>query len=229
MSESPVKSRPLIVVLDRSKGLAGSHGPRRLRTRTAILEAAQRLFAARTYETVSVEDITEAAGIAKGSFYNHFTDKHQVATEIGSLLQNHVAELVARDGANHDDPAVRCVRGTMMVLRFALEHAESAKALTRLSKDLFSISDPLNNRAMDIIKDGIKDGTFSEVGPEDGFVVVVGISQMLVEQAAENAWKEELPVIAQKCCMGMLRALGVKLPKARRVSEFAAEDLLGEW
>jgi AcrR family transcriptional regulator len=208
--------------------LADSHGPRRLRTRTAILAAAQRLFATRTYETVSVEDITEAAQIAKGSFYNHFADKHQLATEIGSLLQSHVAELVARDGANHDDPAVRCVRGTMIVLRFALEHPESAKALTRLSKDHFSVSDPLNNQAMDIIKDGIEDGTFTEVGREDAFVVVVGISQMLVEQAAEKAWKEDLPVIAQKCCTGMLRALGVKLPKARRVSEFAAEDLLRE-
>jgi AcrR family transcriptional regulator len=226
MALKSVKARPLIIALDRARTVPTSEDPRRLRTRTAILEAALQLFAERTYDTISVDDITQGAAVAKGSFYNHFTDKHHLATEIGSLLHSHVAGLVAREISNFDDPAVHCVRGSMTVLRFALEHPASAQALLRLSKALFSVKDPLNSQVVEIITAGMKDGSFSEIGLEDGFMVVAGISQMMVEQAFENAWTEDVAVIAQRCCMSMLRGLGVKLPKARRLSENAAEDLL---
>jgi len=51
-------------------------------TRNAILEAGTRLFIERGYTACSVQDITEAAGVPKGSFYNHFKSKEALAAEI---------------------------------------------------------------------------------------------------------------------------------------------------
>jgi AcrR family transcriptional regulator len=226
MAKKPVKARQLIILLDRAKSTPGSDDPRRLRTRTALMEAGQKLFSERTFEAISVEFITDAAGVAKGSFYNHFNDKHGLATEIGNLLSGYVIDLIDQDAKIFSDPALRCVRGTMIMLRFSLEHRESARALLRLSRDLFSVTDPLNSRVVEIVRAGIDDGTFTDIGVEDGFMVVVGTAQMLVQQAVDGVWPGDAKLIAQRCCTSVMRAFGVKLPKARRISETAAEDIL---
>ena len=48
---------------------------RRERTRAALMRAGQVLFATRSVDAVSIDDIVAAAEVAKGSFYNHFPDK----------------------------------------------------------------------------------------------------------------------------------------------------------
>jgi TetR/AcrR family transcriptional regulator, transcriptional repressor for nem operon len=55
--------------------------PRRS-TRAAILEAAMKQFIAHGFSACSVEDITKAARVPKGSFYNHFKSKQSLAAEI---------------------------------------------------------------------------------------------------------------------------------------------------
>jgi TetR/AcrR family transcriptional regulator, transcriptional repressor for nem operon len=55
--------------------------PRRS-TRSAILEAAMQQFIQRGFSACSVEDITRAARVPKGSFYNHFKSKQSLAAEI---------------------------------------------------------------------------------------------------------------------------------------------------
>lgn len=46
--------------------------------RAEIIETAQRLFLLKGYEQTSVSDITGAIGIAKGTFYHHFSSKLDV-------------------------------------------------------------------------------------------------------------------------------------------------------
>ena len=58
--------------------------PRRDRTRDALLNAGRSLFAHRDVDGVSVDEIVEAAAVAKGSFYNHFADKDVFAREIAA-------------------------------------------------------------------------------------------------------------------------------------------------
>ena len=51
-------------------------------TRNAILEAGMKLFNERGFTACSVQDITDAAGVPKGSFYNHFKSKEALAAEL---------------------------------------------------------------------------------------------------------------------------------------------------
>ena len=48
---------------------------RRLETRRQLLQAGRALFVEKAVEQVSIESITERAGVAKGSFYNHFESR----------------------------------------------------------------------------------------------------------------------------------------------------------
>jgi AcrR family transcriptional regulator len=83
--------------------------PRRARTRAALVAAAQRLLAEGRVE-VSIQEITDTAGVGFGSFYNHFDDKAQLWTAaVSETLRAHgeFVEALTRDLA---DPAeVFCV------------------------------------------------------------------------------------------------------------------------
>jgi TetR/AcrR family transcriptional regulator, transcriptional repressor for nem operon len=50
--------------------------------RNAIQQSGMKLFTERGFNGSSVQDITDAAGVPKGSFYNHFKSKEALAAEI---------------------------------------------------------------------------------------------------------------------------------------------------
>lgn len=55
---------------------------RGLETRTAILQAAEALFAGEGYEATGVAEICDEAGVSKGAFYHHFPTKEAVFLEL---------------------------------------------------------------------------------------------------------------------------------------------------
>ncbi len=62
--------------------------PGRDARRQTLVDAAQGLFSENGYHATTVDDITRAAGVAKGTFYLYFTEKREVYYEvIRSFLQ----------------------------------------------------------------------------------------------------------------------------------------------
>jgi AcrR family transcriptional regulator len=63
-------------------------------TRQRLLEAAWQLFQDRGYEHTTVAEITEAADVGKGTFFNYFPTKEEIVDEIAlwriDLLGSHV-------------------------------------------------------------------------------------------------------------------------------------------
>jgi AcrR family transcriptional regulator len=59
-------------------------------TRRAIVEAASDLFGRRGYTATSVDEIAEAAGVAKGAIYHHFASKERL---LETVLEAVTAEL----------------------------------------------------------------------------------------------------------------------------------------
>src|SRR5580704_6170776 len=56
---------------------------RRVETRDRIFRAALQLFAERGYLETTVEDITDAADVGKGTFFNYFPTKEHVLATFG--------------------------------------------------------------------------------------------------------------------------------------------------
>src|SRR4249920_748884 len=76
------------------------------RTRARLQEAARRVFG-RKGMAVSINDVVEAAGISRPSFYNYYTTIEQL---LESVTEDMVAELNAQIDASVrvvDDPAAR--------------------------------------------------------------------------------------------------------------------------
>lgn len=58
-------------------------------TKRKLFEIAKNLFSEHDFDTVNVEDITDAAGITKGAFYVHFSSKDEL---ISLLIADYVAK-----------------------------------------------------------------------------------------------------------------------------------------
>lgn len=84
-----------------SPGRPSRRERRRAETRKRLFRAALRLFAARGVLATTVEDITEAADVGKGTFFNYFPSKEHVLLAFGEMQASRarkVLEKAARRG-----------------------------------------------------------------------------------------------------------------------------------
>ncbi|MEY3221710.1 MAG: hypothetical protein RLZZ203_566 [Cyanobacteriota bacterium] len=58
--------------------------PSEAQTRTKILQAAQRLFAAQGFEGTTTRDLAQSAGIAEGTLFRHFANKKAILVEVAT-------------------------------------------------------------------------------------------------------------------------------------------------
>src|ERR1700741_4371159 len=61
-------------------------------TRVRLFRCALELFAERGYPNVTVEDITEAADVGKGTFFNYFESKDHVLSVMAEIQLGKVRE-----------------------------------------------------------------------------------------------------------------------------------------
>lgn len=107
-----------------------SRGQRRkLRTRTALIEAAQEIFAERGDLEVSIQQITEAADVGFGTFYNHFATKAELLdAAIAEALESHAAWL-ENLLSDVDDPAEVFASSMRLTGRLVRTHPRIARVL----------------------------------------------------------------------------------------------------
>lgn len=71
-------------------------------TRTKLLAVAKKRFAAHAYADTSVDELVRAAGVTKGAFYHHFTDKEAIFRVVFEEMEQRLMQAAAAGavGAN---------------------------------------------------------------------------------------------------------------------------------
>ena len=87
-------------------------GGKRERTRSALLDATVSVVAEKGMEAAKISDITTAAGLANGTFYNHFNDKDEILRAAAYGIGVEVARRLDEDMTGIDDAAQRVVTAT---------------------------------------------------------------------------------------------------------------------
>ncbi|WP_261717448.1 TetR/AcrR family transcriptional regulator [Streptomyces sp. FZ201] len=81
---------------------------RRVRTRANLLDAAFRVFAAKGFGRVSIEEVCDAAGYSRGAFYSNFASLDELFFALyqqrADLIAEQVAGALAQDGPRLDVP-----------------------------------------------------------------------------------------------------------------------------
>ena len=88
------------------------------RTRAAIVDNAMRLFAARGFDSVTVEQITQAAGVAKGTFYTYFSMKSDIIVEEFWKIDRYYDEYASRNLSRYRTPEEKLHAFTRAQMRY---------------------------------------------------------------------------------------------------------------
>jgi len=197
---------------DRSRGYR-----KRERTRAQLLEAAAEVLAEKG-EAFTVSDVTARAGVANGTFYNHFDDREALVAEVAPrLVQAFAAESAGR--APCGDAALRVATITGRVLATAAADPTRARALLRLELPRALAREGASRLLRQDLADGVAQGRFL-VGPGDATVdLVAGVLLMGIQRILEGGAG---PGYLEALLAGLLRALGVP---GDEVEAIAAEAL----
>ncbi|MBI1197034.1 MAG: TetR family transcriptional regulator [Phenylobacterium sp.] len=195
---------------------------RRVRTRAALLRAGQALFADRSVDGVSIDDIVAAADVAKGSFYNHFPDKEALAQALADEVRKGVEAFVAEVTDGVADPAERIARSLCGFARLALENPPGVRLQNRLFHGAAIPDLPMNRGVRADIRAGLDAGQFVGVSLEAGVLMAVGLVQIAVARVLNHDTPAEAAALSRDLAFGLLRGLGLDAASARATAAKAA-------
>jgi AcrR family transcriptional regulator len=195
---------------------------RKQRTRAALIKAAQHFIAAGNIN-VPVLEITRAADVGMGSFYNHFDTKEQ-------LYQAALQEIFDRRGAVLDvlpkleDPAETFACRFRLNGRMFRRRPHESRALLDLGLGPIVADRGLAPRALRDIKAGQQAGRFHVDDPELALALaagaLLGLNQLLHDQAERDDAQA-----ADSFAEDLLRVYGLPPEDARDVCRRELPDL----
>lgn len=89
---------------------------KRERTRSALIDSAIQVIAEKGFETASIKEITQAAGLANGTFYNHFPDRESLTREAAAVVALEIAKEIAEEVTEVDDGLDKVIISTDKVV-----------------------------------------------------------------------------------------------------------------
>jgi len=92
---------------------------RRARTRSRIVAAALRVFAAKGTDGPVIDDFIREAGVARGTFYNYFTRTEQLLLAVSRSLEDDLMLSIEAEMSDLRDPVARLATGMRLWLGWA--------------------------------------------------------------------------------------------------------------
>lgn len=188
---------------------------RKQRTRTALVRAARQLLAdGRTH--VSIQEITDAADVGFGSFYNHFESKDDLfAAAVDSTVEDW-ALLRDQIVAGYDDPAEVFAVSFRMAGRLQRQAPELARALLNSGLGVLTHDHGLAPRARHDIVTATEAGRFDVEDPDIALMAAGGALLGLLQ------WLEVHPdadagALSDEMAQRLLRMFGMSRRDATRL------------
>ncbi len=131
-----------------------------------LLRTAYRMFLEKGYENTSVDEIIEAAGIAKGTYYYYFQSKEQTLEEVIGMMLD-AEEERAKQVMAADLPAPQKMAG--IIAAFSPDVGETAIRDTLNRSENIVMHDKINRRLTDrvvpllseVAEQGVREGLFA--------------------------------------------------------------------
>jgi len=188
---------------------------RKQRTRAALIRAAQTLVA-EGRGNVPVLEITKAADVGMGSFYNHFDSKEQLfEAAVGEVLDAHGALL---DGltAEMDDPAEIFAASFRLTGRFFRRRPQESRILLANWGTFLTSNRGLGPRALRDINAAVDAGRFHTDDPERALATAAGVLLGLGSLLHSDPRRDD-GVTADAMTEDVLRLFGMTAEDAREV------------
>jgi AcrR family transcriptional regulator len=188
---------------------------RRERTRARLLEAGRRLITEKGVAGLRIQEITEGADVALGSFYNHFATKEELVEAVVADSLESLAGKIVGEAGEQDDAAVVVSTAVRRVVRLAYEEPEFARLVVHLSHSEVFVARAVEPYARLALERGMASGRFDVTDPAVTLTAVAGGALALIDAILEGVHGEDADVVYAE---GVLRSIGVAVDEARAIA-----------
>lgn len=157
--------------------------PRIARTRASLLAAGFDLLVERPIDAIPIDDLVARAGVAKGSFFNHFKDKSDFAAAIAKEVRLELEALVSKANETVSDPVERIAGGMRVSLEFAIRQPKRSMALLRSMGTPTMREHPLNDGLRADIEAAASRNLIRSEAERFGVLYWLGLCQVLMQDA----------------------------------------------
>jgi len=183
-----------------------------------IHRAALELFAEKGATQVTISELAQAAGIARGTIYNNLKSPEALFENVAAQLADEMHQRVVASYAGVEDPAQRLANGIRQFIRRAHEEPHWGRFINRFAFSNQSLQGlwagpPMRDVLLGI---GAQRYDFRQEQLPAVIAVIAGstLSAMFLVLEGHRAWREAGSDTAEL----VLRALGVGPEQARRIA-----------
>ena len=198
---------------------------RKMRTRAALIRAAQAFVAAGKLN-VPVLEITQAADVGMGSFYNHFDSKEELfEAAVADVLDNHGA-LLDQLTEPFDDPAETFACSFRLTGRLFRRRPQESQILLANGLNMMSSERGLGPRALRDIELAAAAGRFIVDDPKLALAVAAGALLGLGKLLQEEPERDDAAA-ADRVTEDVLRLFGLPVEEAHEICGRPLPDIAG--
>jgi AcrR family transcriptional regulator len=179
---------------------------RRARTRAALTAAGAELIAEKGVAGLRIQEITERADVALGSFYNHFKTKDELVEAVVADTIEVRAEAIVARMASIEDPAEVVSFACRQVIRIAYDEPELAWLFVHLDRANVLFEGIVLPYWMETLERGIAAGRFEIRDAHIALTAVTGAAIAVMRAVLEGRYGDDADALFAE---GVLRSLGV--------------------
>ncbi|MDP3737516.1 MAG: helix-turn-helix domain-containing protein [Hyphomonadaceae bacterium] len=183
-----------------------------------IYGAAMRLFAESGANAVTVSDLADAAGIARGTIYNNVGQPENLFGEIASALAHEMIWRTEASMGDLRDPVARIATGVRLFVRRAHEDQDWGRFLVRFALAHTALQNLMTEPPARDIQQAISRGKFTaELSAVPALITMLNGATLAAMNAVihgEQTWRSAGSLTAEF----FLRAGGVARTNARKIS-----------
>ena len=146
----------------------------RLSKKNNIIRIAAKLFSDKSFHDVTMDEIAEQVGVAKGTLYLYFSSKENLYLEILEHTFDTIESLLETEVAKSDSAPEKLKKVLTIIIKFYRENIDVLKILSRDETHLIQEHHDLTERWRlrrinlyeKIIKKGINEGSFKTTNTE---------------------------------------------------------------
>jgi len=148
-----------------------------------IMKAAVNLFSQKSYHDVTMDQLAEEVGVAKGTIYLYFESKENLYLEILEHTYETIESILEKEIAK-DDPAPKKLKKALrLIFQFYFQNMDVLRILTRdetrLIREHFEFTERWRHRRIKlyrkILEKGIKEGSFRPANTELMALIIFGL------------------------------------------------------
>jgi len=148
-----------------------------------IMKAAANLFSQKTYHDVTMDQIAEEVGIAKGTIYLYFESKENLYLGILEHTHETIESILVKEIEKNDPAPQKLKKVLTLIFQFYFQNRDVLRILTRdetrLIREHFDFTERWRHRRIKlyrkILEKGIKEGSFRPANTELMALIIFGL------------------------------------------------------